>query len=71
MQPHQQRVIDEKRELDDKISRLVPFLSSDTFKTIPPAEQGRLKRQSRIMQEYADVLGERIGEFTEEQAAKQ
>ncbi|HIH4784016.1 TPA: crAss001_48 related protein [Morganella morganii] len=34
MQPHQQRVVDEKAELDDKISKLTAFTGGDIFKSI-------------------------------------
>ena len=69
MQPFQQRVVDEKKELDDKLSKLIPFLISETFKAVPPAEQARLIKQSDIMKEYSEVLGERIAEFTDVKAA--
>lgn len=37
--PHQQRVIDEKAELDAKLGKLVPFLSSDTCHSLPFGER--------------------------------
>ena len=64
MKEFQQRVIDEKTELDSKISRLKPFLSRDVFQTLPDAEQARLVRQLSLMAGYSEVLGERIAAFT-------
>jgi len=61
--PHQQRVIDEKADLDAKLTNLTPFLSSDTCHGLPFAERSRLKRQADLMREYADILAERIDSF--------
>ena len=61
--PHQQRVIDEKADLDAKLSNLIPFLSSDTCHSLPFDERGRLHRQSEVMREYSSILGERIADF--------
>lgn len=61
--PHEQRVIDEKAELDAKLEKLVPFLSSDTCHGLPFDERSRLKRQAEIMADYSAILGARIAEF--------
>ena len=63
MMPHQQRVIDEKEELDAKLGKLIPFLASDTCLSLPFDERSRLKRQSEVMAEYSAILGERISAF--------
>jgi len=63
MKPHQQRVIDEKADLDAKLANLTPFLSSDTCHGLPFAERSRLKQQSEVMAEYSRILGERIAAF--------
>ncbi len=64
MQPHQQRVVDEKNELDEKLTKLNAFVSAGTiFDTLASAEQERLRRQAGIMAEYSAVLGERIEAF--------
>ena len=65
MQPHQQRVVDEKAELSDKTDKLEAFLGGSIYVGLPPAEQSRLTRQHRIMQLYEQVLSERISSFTE------
>ncbi len=64
LQPHQQRVVDEKTELDKKAKALSDFIGLNLiFETIDPAEQERLKRQNDIMWQYSEVLGERIEAF--------
>lgn len=63
MQAYQQRVVDEKRELDERGDKLDQFILSDRFGTLPAAEQERMKRQLEIMGKYSEVLGERIAAF--------
>jgi hypothetical protein len=65
MEEFQKRVIDEKRELDEKIHRLTIFIyDSLGFKDINEGEQGRLRVQLWIMKSYSAVLGERIKSFS-------
>lgn len=61
--PHQQRVIDEKAELDIKLAALIPFLSSDTCHALSFDERNRLKRQAEVMEMYSGILGARIDAF--------
>jgi hypothetical protein len=64
MQPHQQRVVDEKAELDDKMDKLDKFIShNDLFLKLPLDEQARLVEQYRYMERYSDVLHRRIEAF--------
>jgi hypothetical protein len=63
MQAFQQRVVDEKKELDDKIAKLETFSEGPIFGGLSEAEQGRLSKQVEYMQMYSDVLGERITAF--------
>ena len=64
MQPHQQRVVDEKTELVAKIDKLKAFImESPIFKTLPADEQKRLNRQYDVMLEYANILKTRIDAF--------
>ena len=41
MKPHEQRVIDEKAELDARLANLIPFLSSDTCHALSFDERNR------------------------------
>lgn len=61
--PHQQRVIGEKAQLDDKIGKLAAFFSSDRYQGLDATEQERLTVQLGAMREYAGVLAERIAAF--------
>ena len=61
--PHQQRVLDEKRELDDRLQKLVAFFSTPIFHGLPESEQIRLERQAVAMRTYSEILGERIANF--------
>lgn len=64
--PHQQRVVDEKVELDKKAKALSEFIGySPIFETLDPAEQERLKEQNDIMWQYSEILGARISAFVE------
>ena len=61
--PHQQRVVDEKRELDVKREKLGAFKNTDLFASLQWQEQERLNTQAHIMTMYSAVLGERISAF--------
>jgi len=67
MQPHQQRVVDEKAELDEKLTKLRAFMPDDEsnkiFMGLPQDEKVRLIRQEAVMSEYSEILGERIAAF--------
>lgn len=64
MQPHQQRVIDEKRELDERLNKLLLFIRTNpAFCDLPYREKARLERQVGVMNEYSKILGERMAEF--------
>lgn len=64
MKPYQQRVVDEKAELDAKLERLQAFLVEDPPDAIDEAERGRMGMQAHIMAEYSAILAERIANFT-------
>lgn len=64
MQPHQQRVVDERKELTDKREKLGLFIrGSSIFYTLPTDEQARLRRQFDVMIQYEAILQERIDHF--------
>lgn len=68
MQPHQERVVTEKKELDEKLGKLYEFVFGDgpgraTFKTLSPDERDRLEDQYTAMKQYSDILGKRIAAF--------
>lgn len=62
--PHQQRVLDEKAELDDRLSKLTTFIeSSPIFAQLPIDEQERLRAQAAVMTDYSRILASRIAAF--------
>ena len=66
LQPHQQRVVTEKAELDTKATALSNFIgNSPVFETLDGAEQERLKEQNDVMWQYSEILGAHIAAFAE------
>lgn len=64
LQPHQQRVVDEKTELDKKATALSEFIErSSIFETLTPMEKGLLKDQEYVMWYYSRILTTRISAF--------
>lgn len=59
----QQRVIQEKEELDSKISKLESFIKGDTFKTLNVTDSTLLELQYLSMIQYSQILTKRIGLF--------
>lgn len=65
MQQYQQRVVDEKTELDKKANSLSQFIgTSDIFLMLDPAEQERLREQNEVMWQYSEILAARIAAFS-------
>ena len=63
-QPHQQRVVDEKNELDAKVVNLLEFISNNPiYGTLDPKEQADLYMQLQQMMHYSDTLSRRIQRF--------
>ncbi len=65
LSPHQQRVVQEKIELDEKLTKLSAFISSPNFTEIVGDidEIARLVCQEEIMEDYSEILAERIAAF--------
>ena len=65
MLPHQQRVVDERAELDEKLLALRHFGAQvgGVFDSLPTEEKQRLTEQEGHMRAYSDVLGRRIAAF--------
>ena len=63
--PHQQRVVQEKEELDEKLSNLSAFIDSPNF-TVTVKDENEIARlvcQEEIMKDYSEILAERIAAF--------
>lgn len=63
MQPFQQRVVDEKKALEDNLLKLKTFCEGSTFSELDGDECERLERQRFYMEGYVEVLEERINAF--------
>lgn len=62
--PHQQRVLQEHAELEEKLKKLGDFIQSNPlYETLPEEEQRRLTNQHFHMAEYEEILRERIAPF--------
>jgi hypothetical protein len=65
MQPHERRVVDEKDELDERLERLIAFITgAPGFKALDNIDQALLRDQRDAMGEYSDILNKRIERFT-------
>ena len=60
LETHQYRLLNERAELQDRLEKLDAFIRSDAFPCVPPAERGRLEKQSHLMGEYLNVLNLRV-----------
>ena len=64
--PHQQRVVAEKAELDDKRGKLFTFVNSKNFFSLcDEAERNRMADQANAMARYSEALESRIAAFTQ------
>ncbi len=63
MPPHQQRVVDERVELSDKLGKLEAFANTQLFAGLDEAERRRLMAQHGAMFAYSAILSERIAAF--------
>lgn len=60
IQPHVQRVLDERDELARKCDALLAFLGGEIFLSLPKDKRDLLNEQYAIMREYLDILGKRL-----------
>jgi len=64
MEADQERVVAEKKDLEEKRLKLYAFMQSERFSALPGEGQARLHLQDILMRAYAAVLGERIEAFS-------
>lgn len=55
-----ERVVLELAELEDRLSRLTPFLGGAKFATLPAEQQADLREQEPVMRRYALILRRRL-----------
>lgn len=63
LQPHQKRVVDEKEQLGERLGKLSDFLMKGKPDFIDDAEWQRLNDQHMHMNEYHEILIDRINHF--------
>lgn len=66
MQPHQERVIQEKADLEEKLDKLNQFIildKSGQYAKLDLEDKMHLNRQASIMRDYIYVLTQRIARF--------
>ena len=63
MEHYQERVIEEKRELDEKLVKLDTFIRGGQFALLPADEQRRMNQQGGFMESYSRILGKHIEAF--------
>jgi hypothetical protein len=63
MKEYQQRVVDEKIALEEKLVKLRAFLGSEAFLILDNEDRSLLSRQEESMSAYLDILVARIKRF--------
>jgi hypothetical protein len=64
MEPYQERVVQEKAELDDKIDKLDYFIGKEMkYGALPAKDRRLLQLQLAAMSLYSDILTQRIAAF--------
>ena len=58
--PHVQRMMNEKAQLDERMTKLSAFMSAPGFGQLSKPERHRLESQYSCMGEYSRILGDRI-----------
>lgn len=59
-QPHEQRDLAEKTDLDARAAKLAAFLDGELFAGLPLEDRRLLALQHDVMSAYSEVLGARI-----------
>lgn len=60
---HQLRVLEEHAQLSERLSKLMMFLGTPIFATLPQEDKQLLAAQSGAMSAYLGILNLRIGRF--------
>lgn len=66
MLPHQERVVAERAELNEKLTKLLAFMNTESFEALPDWDRYLLNKQASFMGFYRDTLDERIDLILEE-----
>jgi hypothetical protein len=63
MEDWQKRILDEHKEVSDRLTKLDKFLNSEFSLKIEPTDRALLLYQSVVMAEYVNILDKRINRF--------
>ncbi|HEY1646237.1 MAG TPA: hypothetical protein VGF75_07825 [Candidatus Saccharimonadales bacterium] len=64
MKDYQQRIVDERSQLNGRLSRLWHFIDeSNMFSELPESEKDLLRKQYAVMLAYSAILDERTKLF--------
>ena len=63
MQPHEERVVAEKAELESKMEKLKVFFSGSIFHGLAEEDQSLLQSQYAVMKQYQEILEKRVNRF--------
>ena len=63
MEEYQERAIEEQRELNERLVRLIRFTTTDTYRKLDREDRELLTSQQHAMIHYNDVLSQRIARF--------
>ena len=58
------RLVNEEKEMSDKLNKLGEFIHSRAFRDVMPAEQALLQEQDDAMRSYVHILRKRINGFS-------
>lgn len=61
------RLIIEKKELDEKLEKLTAFFDTDTYKKLNEFDQDLLCSQEECMADYSQILEQRILRATQKE----
>lgn len=60
MQPFIERMIEEYKELSERLKKLIAFTKTDKFAELAKEQRDLLEEQRKAMSHYKKVLGQRI-----------
>lgn len=63
LQQHEQRVVQEYKELNDKHSKLTFFITTHQFTVLQDIDKELLHQQHAVMSSYLVILEQRIARF--------
>lgn len=60
MEIHKANLVREKKELDEKLEKIIEYIQSPNFNKLQPREQSLMDDQADLMENYSDILQDRI-----------